>query len=108
MYPPVPGPPPGTTVPPSVSYVISGRSTRANPSITTSVIVIPADLAELVAQQDEAIRAEEAFCQALLAAGFSLDAAYPLPESMRPYLERYCEDGTVPTLDQIQEEFGSP
>ncbi len=38
----------------------------------------------------------------------AFDAAYPLPESMRPYLERYCEDGTVPTLDQIQEEFGSP
>ena len=74
----------------------------------TSVIVIPADLAELVAQQDKANRAEEAFCQALLAAGFPLDAAYPLPESMRPYLERYCEDGTVPTLEQVQEEFGSP
>ncbi len=73
----------------------------------TSVIVIPADLAELVADSDEAERAEEEFCQALLAAGFPLDDAFPLPERMRPHLERYRKDGTVPTLEQVHTERGN-
>ena len=72
----------------------------------TSVIVIPAGLAELVAQQDEASRDEEAFSQALLSAGFPLGDAYPLPERMRPYLERYREDGTVPSLERVRTELG--
>ncbi len=73
----------------------------------TSVIVIPADLAELVARKDEANRDEEAFSQALLAVGFPLEDAFPLPERMRPYLERYREDDTVPNLEQVRKELGS-
>jgi 5-oxopent-3-ene-1,2,5-tricarboxylate decarboxylase / 2-hydroxyhepta-2,4-diene-1,7-dioate isomerase len=69
---------------------------------TDSVVVVPADLAEVVAAKGEEINLEDAFCQHLLAAGFPLDEAYPLPASLRDDLQRFQQDGYVPTLEEIR------
>ena len=67
-----------------------------------SVVVLPAALAEEVATRGEAMNREDAFCQALLAAGFPLDEAYPLPAALRPDLERFLRDGTIPSWDEVR------
>ena len=67
-----------------------------------SVVVVPAALAEEVASRGEAMNVEDAFCQRLLAAGFPLDEAYPLPTGLRGDLERFQRDGYVPTLDEVR------
>lgn len=63
----------------------------------SAVIVVPGEHVGTVIERDEAIRNEEAFCQALINAGFELDDAYPLPEHMRDAYARWQDDGTVPT-----------
>ncbi len=69
---------------------------------TDSVLVVPAALAEQVAARGEETNAEDAFCQALLAAGFPLDEAYPLPAALRDDLARFQRDGYVPALDEVR------
>jgi regulator of RNase E activity RraA len=69
---------------------------------TDSVVVVPADLAERVATRGEETNDEDAFCQALLAAGFPLDDAYPLPSALRPDLDRFKRDGHVPAWDEVR------
>jgi regulator of RNase E activity RraA len=69
---------------------------------TDAVIVVPAALAEQVAMRGEETNVEDAFCQALLAAGFPLDEAYPLPAALRGDLARFQRDGYVPSLDEVR------
>ncbi|MBI3972014.1 MAG: hypothetical protein HY332_12050 [Chloroflexi bacterium] len=70
---------------------------------TDSVVVVPASLAEDVAVRGEATNVEDAFCQRLLAAGFPLDEAYPLPAGLRGDLERFQQDGSVPSLEEVRQ-----
>jgi len=63
----------------------------------SAVIVVPGAHVATVIERDEAIRNEEAFCQALIGAGFAIDDAYPLPEHMRDAYAVWQRDGTVPT-----------
>jgi regulator of RNase E activity RraA len=67
-----------------------------------SVVVVPAHLAEEVAKQGIAMNHEDTFCQRLLADGFPLDEAFPLPAALRPDLERFIADGTVPALEEVR------
>ena len=69
---------------------------------TDSVIVVPPQLAEEVAKQGEAMNLEDVFCQKLIAAGYPIDDAYPLPARMKPDLERFARDGYVPTHEEVQ------
>lgn len=69
---------------------------------TDSVVVIPAAHAQVVAQRGEETNLEDAFCQRLLAAGFPLDEAYPLPVSLRDDLTRFASDGHVPAWDEVR------
>jgi len=69
---------------------------------TDAVIVVPAQHAEEVAKQGEATNDEDAFCQALLAAGFPLDEAYPLPVGLRGDLATFKQDGAIPTWEQVR------
>ena len=62
-----------------------------------SVIVVPAGKVEEVAEKGEAVTDEEEFCSRLLAAGFPIDEAYPLPAARRADYERFKQDGSVPT-----------
>jgi RraA family protein len=48
------------------------------------VVVVPAALARTVAERGEAMNADDAISQRLLAEGKPLDEAYPLPASARP------------------------
>ncbi|HET7771530.1 MAG TPA: hypothetical protein VFN74_22350 [Chloroflexota bacterium] len=67
-----------------------------------SVIVIPPHLAEEVAQQGEQMNLEDVFCQKLIAAGYPIDDAYPLPAMMKPHLERFARDGYVPSHAEVK------
>lgn len=67
-----------------------------------SVVVVPAALAQELATRGEAMNVEDAFCQQLLAAGFPLDEAYPLPSALRGDLERFRRDGSIPSLDEVR------
>jgi regulator of RNase E activity RraA len=69
---------------------------------TDAVIVVPAQLAEEVARQGEAMNLEDNFCQKLLAAGYPLDEAYPLPAKLKPDLERFAKDGHVPSYEEVR------
>lgn len=69
---------------------------------TDSVVVVPAALAEDVAARGEEMNDEDAFCQRLLAAGFPLDEAYPLPAALRGDFERFKREGVVPPLDEVR------
>lgn len=70
---------------------------------TDAVIVVPAALAEQVADGGEATNREDEFCQRLLADGFPLDEAYPLPAGLRADLERFHRDGYVPSLEEVRQ-----
>ena len=67
-----------------------------------AVIVVPAHLAEEVAKQGEQMNLEDVFCQKLIAAGYPIDDAYPLPEKLKPDLERFAKDGYVPSYDEVK------
>ena len=54
------------------------------------------------ANRGEATNREDEFCQRLLAAGFPLDEAYPLPAALRGDLERFTQDGYVPSLEDVR------
>jgi regulator of RNase E activity RraA len=64
-----------------------------------SVIVIPASKAEEVAEKALAVGDEEEFCARLIAAGFPIDEAYPLPPARRADFDRFKLDGTVPAWE---------
>ena len=64
-----------------------------------AVIVIPASLVEQVAEKGNAITDEEEFCARLIAAGFPIDEAYPMPAARRADYERFRTDGTIPTYN---------
>ncbi|HEV2123354.1 MAG TPA: hypothetical protein VGW38_11345, partial [Chloroflexota bacterium] len=68
-----------------------------------SVVVVPAAHAENVAARGEQINLEDTFCQRLLASGFPLDEAYPLPQKLRGDLERFQRDSYVPTLEEVRQ-----
>jgi 5-oxopent-3-ene-1,2,5-tricarboxylate decarboxylase/2-hydroxyhepta-2,4-diene-1,7-dioate isomerase len=61
-----------------------------------AVVVIPAGLAESIADQFEARKPREAFSQALLKAGHPLQESYPLPEARLADLDAFLASGTVP------------
>ena len=67
-----------------------------------SVIVIPPHFAEEVARQGEQMNLEDVFCQKLIAAGYPIDDAYPLPARMKPHLERFARDGYVPSHAEVK------
>ncbi len=66
------------------------------------VIVIPDALVAQVLERGEAALASDEFSQRLLAAGFMLDEAYPLPPALKPDLARYWQDGTVPSIAEFR------
>jgi regulator of RNase E activity RraA len=68
------------------------------------VVVVPRALAESLADAADSKREADAFSQALLAAGFALDDAYPLPAHMRKFLPRYREAGVLPNPDDVHRE----
>jgi regulator of RNase E activity RraA len=70
---------------------------------TDAVVVVPAAHAEEVARRGEETNLEDAFCQRLLAAGFPLDEAYPLPSTLRADLQRFAQDGHVPAWDEVRQ-----
>ena len=45
---------------------------------------------------------EDVFCQKLIAAGYPIDDAYPLPARMKPHLERFARDGHVPSHAEVK------
>lgn len=66
------------------------------------VVVIPAALVEQVCDKAENKAQADAFSQALLAAGFGLDDAYPLPAHMRGLLDDFIRTGTLPNRDRFR------
>ncbi len=67
------------------------------------VIVVPGDKAERLAEQAEKKRSRDAFSKALLAAGFPLDDAYPLPAYMLRFEGRFAANGRLPTEAEVRE-----
>jgi 5-oxopent-3-ene-1,2,5-tricarboxylate decarboxylase / 2-hydroxyhepta-2,4-diene-1,7-dioate isomerase len=67
-----------------------------------AVIVVPAALAEEVAARGLAMNQEDVFCQALLAANFPLDEAYPIPAQRQADFEHFKRDGYVPSWEEVQ------
>jgi len=65
-----------------------------------AVVVLPAALVAAVAERAETALARDAFSQRLLAAGFPLDEAYPLPPSRATEFDRFGRDGSVPRRDR--------
>jgi len=66
-------------------------------------VVIPADVVhELLARVEEKQRSD-AFSQALLAAGYPLDDAYPLPAHMKRLLAEFEATGAIPRTEQVRE-----
>lgn len=61
-----------------------------------AVVVVPAALAADLAGRAETALARDAFSQRLLAAGFALDEAYPVPTHREADLERFQRDGSLP------------
>jgi len=68
---------------------------------TDAVIVIPARLADEVAARGLEADVVDEFCQRLLAAGFPLDDAYPLPEALHEDLERFRQTGVIPDRAEV-------
>jgi regulator of RNase E activity RraA len=66
-----------------------------------AVLVMPARLAGEIAARAEETGVVDEFCQRLLAAGFPLDGAYPLPAHLQDDLERYRRSGVVPDLGEV-------
>lgn len=64
-----------------------------------AVVVVPSALASDLAQRAETVLARDAFSQRLLAAGFPLDEAYPLPASREADFDRFRQDGSIPSDD---------
>jgi regulator of RNase E activity RraA len=62
---------------------------------TDAVVVVPRSLAEEVARRGAEMAARDEFSQRLLAAGYPLDEAYPVPEQRAEEFERFRRDGTV-------------
>ncbi|NIH78461.1 RraA family protein [Amycolatopsis viridis] len=68
-----------------------------------AVLVIPAALLDELLARAPGQAAAEDFSQRLLAAGWALDEAYPLPQDMRTHLSRFLRDGTVPVPHRTDE-----
>lgn len=66
------------------------------------VVVIPAELVEQVCDKAENKVQDDAFSQALLASGFGLDDAYPLPAHMRGFLDDFIRTGALPDRDRFR------
>lgn len=66
---------------------------------TDAAIVVPVSLATDLAGRAEEALARDAFSQRLLAAGFALDEAYPVPAGRAADLERFRRDGSLPRRD---------
>lgn len=69
---------------------------------TDGQVVIPAHLAEPLADLAEAKQKLDAFSQALLAAGHPLDDTYPLPAHMKGFLAAFTDTGALPSHDEIR------
>lgn len=67
------------------------------------VIVLPAMLIREVTERAKELAREEAFSDALLRAGHPLKVAYPLQHALRPFLSRFCADGSLPSVDEVQQ-----
>ncbi|WP_419178059.1 RraA family protein [Caballeronia sordidicola] len=68
---------------------------------TDGVVVVPERLVFDVVELAESKRLHDQFSQALLAAGFGLDDAYPLAPHMNPFLLRYMEDQILPMQEEV-------
>jgi hypothetical protein len=66
------------------------------------VVVVPELLAGPLVELAERKRTDDAFSQALLAAGFPLDDTYPLPKHMREFLPAFTDTGTLPSKDEVR------
>lgn len=60
------------------------------------VLVLPAGLLEILAENATRLLAEEAFSKALLARGRPIGASYPIPPDLRAAYARWRETGTLP------------
>jgi regulator of RNase E activity RraA len=65
------------------------------------IVVVPYQLAQKVVEEAEAKRGDDKFSHALLANGFGLDDAYPLPGHMRQFLSAFHDSGTLPNAADI-------
>lgn len=65
------------------------------------LVVVPAALADEVARRAAEKAPADAFSQALLAYGFPLDDAYPLPPHMRRFLSDFLKSGALPDRDAV-------
>jgi regulator of RNase E activity RraA len=62
-----------------------------------AVLVVPKVHAEEIARRGAEMAERDEFSQALIAAGWAIDEAYPLPEARLAAFERYKRDRTVPS-----------
>jgi regulator of RNase E activity RraA len=74
---------------------------------TDGVVIVPAAVAPSVADKAEAKAISDRFSQALLAAGFAMDDAYPLGAHMEIFLPAFLNDGALPSSEAVARERNS-
>jgi len=72
-----------------------------------AVMVLPQDAATLVVQRASQVVQEEQFTRELLEQGAALKHSFPVTKATRPHYEKFVANGTLPTIEQLDQAVGS-